>query len=435
MSKETVCVFGASISGMLISKVLAKSYKMIYLIDKRSTCEGNHRFDKELPQASHVHILLNKGLNELDKILPGIENDLIQAGGIKSNSTKNWWSYFPFGKFPDYQSKLEIVCVSRSLLENTIRHRILHEEPSIQFVDNANVINYTLSGTDKPTVTYNGEMTQTIEVDLLIDATGQHSHADKVLKDHGFGSVNVETIDPKLGYASRKYKDIPFDNGKHGILVMPKDPEIPRGGVVFPIENNEYMVTLYGFDKEQPINKDFDEFARSLSTPTLYDHIKSATALTETKQYVKKESHYKKYHQLSQWPKGYLVIGDAVCSFNPIYGQGITASVCSINNIQKQIVGVEPSSSVCKSMQKTIDNTYFIPWTISKNEDLRWDSTEGAKKTFLLSLMHKFMNKVIRIATVNPVVTEAFIGILHMSKSPLELFKPKVIKQIIKGLE
>lgn len=428
-------MIGASISGMLISKLLAARYEKIVILEKRKAQGDSGCVNKEVPQAQHVHLLLNKGLNEIKKILPGIEDDLLKVGGIHSNSTENWISHFPLGKFPNYKSKLDIVCVSRALLERTIRQRILREEQEkIQIIYNANVINYSLSEIENPKVEYEVDQTQYIlETDLLIDASGQQSRAGKILQDQGYGIVKTENINPKLGYASRKYKDIAFEEGKHGILVMPKDPETPRGGVVFPIENNEYMVTLYGFDKEQPINEDFEAFAKTLNSKEIYQHIINATPLTETKQYIKKESHYRKYHRLGKWPKGYLVVGDAVCSFNPIYGQGITSAAMSLNNIQTILSEHEPTKENCKIAQKKIDKTYFIPWMIAKNEDLRWDSTEGANKTYILALMHRFMNRVMRLAAKYPDVTEAFIGILHMAKSPLELAKPKVARYLIKG--
>ena len=230
MSGNTACVIGASISGMLIGKLLAHKYNKVYIVEKRD--EG---FEKDVAHASHVHILLHKGLSELELLLPGITDDLIDAGGIKSNSTKNWISYFPFGSFPDYVSKLDIVCLSRSLLENIIRQRILGEESNIAIVNSATVTQYELSSVNNPKISYVTDTRHTLEVDLLVDASGQHSRADKYLLDSGFGQVEVETIDPKLGYASRRYNNIPFETDKHGMLVMPKDPTTPRGGVIFPV--------------------------------------------------------------------------------------------------------------------------------------------------------------------------------------------------------
>ncbi|TCV79980.1 hypothetical protein [Sulfurirhabdus autotrophica] len=178
----------------------------------------------------------------------------------------------------------------------------------------------------------------------------------------------------------------------------------------------------------------FLNFAKSLRSDIIHQGIANAEPQNQPKAFVKNESTYRYYAEAGKWPQGFLVTGDAVCSFNPIYGQGMTAALLAAESLAKSAAhGNSDNTAWVKNAQRNIVQAYRSPWTISTNEDLRWPATEGPKTGVALRTMHKFSNLIGIAAAHNQHVAYTYIQVLHMTATPAALLTPLMLARILKS--
>ena len=435
MESNVSVIMGGSIAGLLTAKVLSPYFSKIIILD-RDQLFSNQQPRKGTAQAAHAHILLKRGLVGLDKLLPGFSQKVKSVGAVSTNATYDWQSLFPEGYLCRFKSDMELLCQSRHLLESTLREFVIENTPNLEIVENASVTHVDLYADQRPEIQYtlNDENIH-LHADLLVDCTGRNTKSPLHLKNAGFGDVPKKTISPYLGYATRTYKNITLKDNYRSALIMAKDPNNTRGGIILPIEENQYIVTLFGFSKDYPPGNEsaFLAFANSLRADTVFNAIKNAEPSSEIKQFVKKDSHFHQYSKLKKWPQGFLAIGDSITSFNPIYGQGITTTITSAEILQKELLQYTSLEMFdLKSLQRKICQNYNLPWMIAKNEDLRWPGTEGEKANGLLKKMHGFSDMVARASTKDESVNYTYVSILHMMKLPTALLTPFMLYKIIK---
>ena len=432
-------ILGASISGLLAARALAPHFEKILLIE-RDKLSDKPEYRSGTAQAQHAHILLQRGLTGLEQMFPGFTKKLVDAGGVKTNATRDWYSLFPMGAFPQFESDMSFLCASRPLIEHVLRKTLLDQYRNVVIREDCSVTGIELSTDAPPEVSFlpDGEKNrhESTVADLMIDATGRNSRTPYWLQQQGFAKVRETMVKPYLGYATRLYKNVTMPPGVRATIVMAKDPDMTRGGVLFPIEKDQYICTLYGFSKDYPPTHEaeFLDFAKSLRSEVIYQGIAHAHPQTPAKAFVKNESVYRHYAKNGIWPRGFLVTGDAVCSFNPIYGQGMTAAILATESLAKKIqLGNPTSPAWAKNTQQKIVNAYRAAWTISINEDLRWPATEGSKVGWVLRAMHRFSNLIGTAATHDPRVAYTYIKVLHMSASPAALLTPGMVARILQS--
>ena len=432
-------ILGASIAGLLAARALAPHFDRVLLLERDKLLDKpEHR--SGTAQAQHAHILLRRGLTGLEQIFPGYTKKLVDAGGVVTNATRDWYSLFPMGAFPKFESNMEFLCASRPLIEHALRAILLDQCTNVVIQGDCSVTGIQLSRDASPQITFlpdgKKDSHENIVADLVIDATGRNSRTPYWLQQQGFAAVRETLVKPYLGYATRLFKNVTMPAGVCAIIVMAKDPDMTRGGVLFPIENDQYICTLYGFSKDYPPTDEagFLNFAKSLRSDIIYRGIVHADPQTPAKAFVKNESVYLHYAENGAWPQGFLVTGDAVCSFNPIYGQGMTAAVLASESLAKTIQQSGAASAAwAKQAQRKIVNAYRAAWTISTNEDLRWPATEGSKAGFALRAMHRFSDLIGIAATHDQRVAYTYIKVLHMTATPAALLTPWMAARIFRA--
>jgi 2-polyprenyl-6-methoxyphenol hydroxylase-like FAD-dependent oxidoreductase len=260
--------------------------------------------------------------------------------------------------------------------------------------------------------------------DIVIAATGRHSKAARWLKELGLPEPEVDCIDAHIGYASRMFlRPRNPDGDWRAIFVQAAPPEVKRAGILFPVEGNRWLVTLQGGDRDYPPSDDtgFLEFARSLRSPMLYEAIADAEPFTPISSYRATENRLRHYERLRVWPERFLVMGDAVCAFNPVYGQGMTAAALASENLRgclaKQKDGL---NGLAQRFQKRLARINQAPWMLATSEDLRFAGTEGAIANRSTKFMHRYVARVLQLATHHRSVRKSFLEVQGMLKGPGE---------------
>lgn len=433
--KKTAVIIGGSISGLLCATTLSSQFEKVIIVERDKILDPKSP-RKGTAQFPHAHVLLKRGLQGFQNLLPGFVETLKKEGAVSTDVSQDWQSLFPKGFMCRFKSDIVSLCQTRQLLEQTLRQFVMGSLANLEIIEQGMVINMQLEDHCSPEISFLfGQQTRHLKADLLIDCSGRNTKTPIYLEKRGFGAVPKKTIYPYLGYSSRIFKNVRQADNFLATLIMASDPLDTRGGIVLPVENHQHIVTLFGFSKDYPPGDEdaFLEFARNLRADTIYNAIKDAQAVTKVKQFVKNESHFAQYNKMKRWPKGFLVVGDAVTSFNPIYGQGMTATILAVEVLKAQINSQTTfDSTSCQLLQSKLCNSYQLPWTTSQNEDLRWPKTTGMTASPALRMLHKFSDMVTRAGTQDPAVAFVYYSVLHMTKSPSILLRPDILFKIIK---
>jgi 2-polyprenyl-6-methoxyphenol hydroxylase-like FAD-dependent oxidoreductase len=435
-------VIGGSMAGLLAARVLSERFERVTIVERDSFPVGPE-FRKGVPQSRHLHAFLMRGRMISERLFPGLEEELEEAGAeLLDVATDGEW-LTPAGFSPHFRSGLPLLMCSRDLLEWTVRKRVA-ALPQVRFLQKTDVTGLlpTPDGKEVAAVEIHsrdgGNSEEILHTDLAVDASGRNSNASKWLEALGYAPPEETYINAHLGYASRIFKRperLHLD--WKGIYVQAAPPEITRGGVIMPLEGNRWMVTLYGLGGDHPPTDEegFVDFARSLRTPMLYEAIKYAEPISSISGYRDTANRRRHYEKLSRQPHNFLVTGDAACAFNPVYGQGMTTAALGAEVLEECLRESEDGSLTGRSkrFQKRLAKINAGPWLMATGEDFRVDGVEGGEATLATRLTHRYMDRVIALSVHDIEVRRTFLEVFHMLKAPTALFGPDIALKVLRG--
>jgi 2-polyprenyl-6-methoxyphenol hydroxylase-like FAD-dependent oxidoreductase len=425
MSRHRAIVIGGSMSGMLAARVLADHFAEVVLFDRDAFPQpGENR--KGVPQGQHAHALLASGRQILERYFPGFKDELYGQGALKGDYQRVRW--FDNGVYHTRFDGLEALVISRPRLEAHVRAR-LSALPNVRINDRRDVD--TLAA-DAGRVTGVKVGDDVISADLVVDASGRGSQSPAWLERLGFPRPPEEAVRVGLGYTTRIFQRKP-DHLKGDIAVIcPSAPPAKRGGVALAMEGDRWMVTLFGMLGDHPPNDDrgFLEFARSLPAPDVHEVIAQAEPLTALIPFKFPQSTRRHYESLARFPGGYLVFGDAVCSFNPIYGQGMSTAALQAAALDKCLAAgdAELAKRFFAAASKVID----APWTMAVGGDLRYEDVDGPR-TGMVKFVNWYIGKLHIAAAGDPAVARAFHRVANLLDPPPSLMQPAIAFRILQG--
>jgi flavin-dependent dehydrogenase len=436
LADDEAVVIGGSMAGLLTARVLADHFARVTIVERDSLPDGP-AFRKGVPQSRHLHVLLSSGRTVLGQLFPGIDEELSAAGAIPVEWPRDVLWLTARGWCTRFTTDIRILCASRELLEWSVRRRLAaldrvrfltgHEVTGlIAIADQRQITGVRLRA--RPAVS---ESTETLPAGLVVDASGRQSHAPDWLAALGYERPAETRINAFLGYASRLYT-VPQDaRADWQILYLQGEPaRNGRGGALFPVEGNRWIVTLAGVGRDYPPTDDagFLAFARGLRSPLLYDAIKDAQPLTPIHGYQRTENQRRFYEKLARRPERFLVTGDALCAFNPVYGQGMTAAAQGalvLDQLLREQGG--EVAGLPRRFEREVARVNAAAWLIATGEDLRYPTTEGGERTVQTRLTHRYFDRVIGAATRDAHVNLAFLKVLQLDAPPATLFRPGIL--------
>lgn len=434
--KQHAIVLGGSLSGLLTAKVLSRYYTQVTIIEK-DTVHREPEARKGQPQTRHLHGLLPAGLQVMSRYFPGLSDELISYGAkvLDFANSMNWFCYGAFRK--SFCIGIKGVLVSRPVLEHIIRERVL-ALPNVHLVDNTTAKNL-IATKDKQKITgvvleeKNTGQVQSPTADLVIDATGRGSRTPQWLKEMGYEEAKVSEVRINVGYTTRLYKRDPEDpRGEKWIVCTPEAPSERRFGGAFPIEGDKWLVTVGGWHGDHaPVESTgYLEFVKSLPNQNLYEIVSKNEPISEFVQYKFPLSLRRHYEKLSQFPKGFLVLGDALSSFNPIYGQGMSSASLQVEVLDKMLQDNVPEIELAKVFFKRSKKIVETIWGLATGEDFRYPQTVGSRPAGI-KLINKYVTQVHKATTKDEVVCGAFLKVMGLLKPPISLFHPKMLWRVM----
>lgn len=434
-------VIGGSMAGLLAARVLADHFDQVTLLERdRFPDSAENR--KGVPQGRHAHALLAKGRAIITGLFPDIIDSLVEGGATLVDIAADARWYHFGGYKAQFKSGVVGPFMSRPYLESEVRRRVLAIK-NLNHIDECDVKSLVATS-DRSQITgvrvelrSDSQSEATIEADLILDASGRGSRSPIWLDALGYGRPEENQIQVNAGYTSRLYRRGPGDlpDGK-GVFVLPTPPRDKRMGALFPIEGDRWIVSLGGWlgDHAPTDEEGFLEFARSLPASEIYDVIKRAEPLTDFVVHKFPGNLRRRYEKMSRFPEGYLVTGDALCSFNPIYGQGMTVSALEAEALDS-CLREQPRGDLGGLPQRFLKRAASIidtPWMLSAGEDFRYPEVEGTRPAGT-SLINWYVGKLHRAVIHDPVVYLAFLKVMNLIHPPTTLFNPRIAFRVLKA--
>ncbi|MEZ5043006.1 MAG: hypothetical protein R2828_24130 [Saprospiraceae bacterium] len=427
-------IIGASMAGLMACRVLSDHFEQVTLIEK-DLVKKEPESRKGQPHTRHLHGLLAHGFNIMQTYFPQLKEELTKGGAVVNDMGGNM-RWFING---NYRARISFgqdgVLMSRPFLESLIRKAVL-QRPNVRLLDQCAVKAPIFSEHKNSIIGLEyirktqSETPQQIFADLVVDASGRGSVTPRWLESMGYPRPSETTVGVKLGYASCIFKrDADRLENKEWVFITPGNNKETRMGGAFPMEDNRWMVTLAGMSGDHPGDnmEAFLDFAKALPAKDVYEIVRKNEALTDVYLYKYPLSLRRHYEKLKTFPEGFLVIGDAICSFNPIYGQGMTVAAMEIQQLdgllkerQGNLKGL--ARAFFKKAKKVVD----IPWQTAVGEDFRFPGTEGTKPMGT-DLINAYIERIHNASHHDEVVGKAFLKVMNLMHPPTSLFHPSIV--------
>ncbi|MDJ0795728.1 MAG: hypothetical protein QNJ51_02635 [Calothrix sp. MO_167.B12] len=444
MTKETaqhVIVIGASMGGLLAARSLADYYQQVTVIERDIfPLPGENR--SGVPQGRHAHGLLLKGREAIEQFFPGITQELENQGAIPAHLQEARF-FINGGYLHDTDNDLTGLLVSRPLLEAQVRQRLL-ALPNVRAIENCHVLGLVTTK-DNTCVTgvkfiqrHSSSEEEILNADLVVDATGRGSKSPTWLTNLGYQKPEEEQIGVDISYTTRLYRRQPEHlQGDTAIIVSGAAPNW-RVGVLIAQEaengvssqESRWIVSIGGYmgDRAPLEEAGFLEFAKSLPTQDIYNTIKNAQPLSGLIPYKFPSSLRRHYEKLRKFPAGYLVFGDAICSFNPIYAQGMT--VAALEAIALQNCLNQGTDNLAKRFFIAASKVVDCPWSTAVISDLRVPQVQG-KRSLMVRLMNWYTSKLQTAAQQDLVLAIAFLSVTNLMAAPSSLMGLGIIFRVL----
>ena len=432
---EHAVVIGASMAGLTVAKALTERFDRVTLVERDHLPTGpEHR--RGVPQDRHIHLLLPAGIDALEQLFKGLLEEL-RADGATITETDRIRMCLNGHRLASARSGRPAVLASRPFLEAHVRRRV-REEPQIRVREGARVSGLAASD-DRRRVegvelgSANGGTPRILSADLVVDCSGRRSPLPSWLGELGYHAPEADELDVQVRYTTRRY-ELPNDvlDGDRHVLVGPT-PKGPRGGAMTNVEDGSWIVTLFamGGVRAPTDDRSFERFAAELPIGDIHGAIGTGRALDEPAPYRFPTNRWNRYDRLDGLPAGLLVAGDAVCSFNPIYGQGMSVAAMEAQALQTQLREgtYPPARDWFRQTAGLIDTA----WKLAVGSDLAVEAVQGTRPVSV-RVMNRYLARLQATAVTDPHLTAQLIRVLGLVDPPTRLLRPGTVTRVACGV-
>ncbi|WP_328941360.1 monooxygenase [Streptomyces sp. NBC_00250] len=425
-------VVGASMAGLCAARVLSEHFGSVTVIDRdQLTTDAGRR--PHVPQGRQPHLLLHAGTRLLEGWFPGVIEELYAGGATPFDICRDF--YWHQGGGPLIRPATHMVgpVMSRPFLETTVRRRV------------ANLPGVTLRGGAPAEGVLTGDHGTRItgvrlsdgsalDCELLVDATGRQARSLGWLKELGYGEPPTSVVTVDTHYVSRIYRRgrRPARDWKAAAVIGA--PGTRRLAMALPWEGDRWIVALVGVNGELPPMDEAGRlaFARSLDSPVIADVMAASEPLGTAVGHRFVANQRRHVEHMRRHPTGWVLIGDAVCSLDPVHGQGMSTAA-----LQAEALGQALQQS--RSVDRTFARRYFraaagsvaVAWSVTVGSDFAYPGTRG-KKPPGTDLINRYMNRVTLAAQHDEAVCVRFSEIAGMVRRPEWLLTPPCVLRVLR---
>jgi 2-polyprenyl-6-methoxyphenol hydroxylase-like FAD-dependent oxidoreductase len=434
-ARDHALVLGAGIAGLLAARVLAEAYDRVTVVD-RDELPDHPAPRRGVPQGRHAHALLARGRLVLEELFPGLTADLIAHGAPAGDMLGDVRLHIGGHQLRRTHTGLTVLSVSRAFLEHQVRQRV-RALPGIWFGPPTDIVGlsatpdgHRIAGA-RTLRRAHGSAEETIDADLVVDATGRGSRTPAWLAALGYQRPPEDRVSIDLGYTSRRYRLRPDALGGDLATLHGPTPTCPRGGVLARLEGGQWLLTLFGLAGDHPPAQPdgLAQFARSMPCADIYQAIRDAEPLDDPVAYRFPTSRRRRYERLTHFPAGLIVLGDGVCSFNPIYGQGMTVAAIEALILRDHVRRRQPAST--RQFRARLADAIDTPWTMTTAGDLAIPGVRG-QRTATARAANSYLTRVLAAAANDTTVSDAFARVSGLVDPPTALVRPRMALRVLR---
>jgi 2-polyprenyl-6-methoxyphenol hydroxylase-like FAD-dependent oxidoreductase len=438
-------VIGAGIAGLTAARALADTFEQVIVLE-RDELPDSPTSRTGVPQGKQPHALLARGLEGLLELFPGFNHDLDDAGAVYFNAGVDaLFEYADRSPFPKRDLGISVYSATRPLTELAIRRRV-KQFSNISLRAGHRVLGL-IGEPDGSTVTgvrytcASGKA-ETLPADLVVDASAHAAPTLSFLEATGRSLPEKTIIGSDIRYSST-FVDVSQMNLKDYIAVATyaKAPDSVRFGYLIPVENGLCQLLLIGRGNDVPPMEAnaLKAYAKHLATLTIYNAIKDAEFAGAIHRYGAPESVWSHFDRLDDFPRRLLPIGDAICRFSPIYGQGMTVAIREAVLLRRLLEdqATQAGSLSFPAMLDTLGKTFQAsasavikaPWEIAALTDFIYPQTTGERPPDLEQAL-EFQAGLLLLAIRDPAVHKLMFEVQHLIKPPALLNDPDLVRRV-----
>jgi flavin-dependent dehydrogenase len=449
-------VIGGSIAGLCAARVLADHFARVTVLDRDRFPHGAHH-RKGVPQSRHPHAMLDAGRRELEVLFPGFEKLCRERGALELNPGRDMATLRQAGWSTRGDSPFTLLFASRVLIEGAIRD-LAAELGHVSLQDGIDVSGLLTTADGRVTgVTVRpvdgGEETR-LDADLVVDASGRATRVPGWLEKLGLPPLDTTVVDASAGYSSRWYQGPRGDARPESwwwkclwiepLIEGAARPEEQCFGVLFPVEDDRWVVTTASWGGQELARdpESFDHMISRLRTPLLAEAIAQAEPISPVFARRGMQNCWRHYESWRGRLAGFIATGDAVCGFNPVYGQGMSSAAKCARVLEARLAADDPMDSGFPERFFRAQAEFLeIPWTMAVSRDrqqARIESDDAAAPRRFEVIARRIgafaMRQIALAAVEDRQVGAALFDVVNLTRTPRELLgDPKVLGRVLRA--
>ncbi|PZH20056.1 pyridine nucleotide-disulfide oxidoreductase [Streptomyces sp. NTH33] len=436
--RPTAVVIGAGAAGLFTAAVLTE-FADVTVVERDRLPDGP-RPRRGVPQARHAHILWSGGVKAFDELLPGVVDEAVSQGARLVHIMGDMVSRAPnevwFRRFLATHHR-NLVC-SRSLLDFVLRERVLnHARVAVR--QETTVVGLEGDATRVTGIRARAADEEfTLSADLVVDSSGRGSHAARWLTGLGLPQVSEREVNAGVTYATRLFKAPGSAGGNFPLVNVQANPAKPpgRGGIILPIENDQWLVTLAGTRGGEPTAdpQAFVPFALGFDDPVIGELIADAEPLGDVITTRSTANRRRYFEKIRRWPDGFAVLGDAIAAYNPVYGHGLTVAAQGAVAVRDVLRATGLTAhGTARRLQRAAARPVAAAWDLAVGQDAFYPGAAETPPTPTERFLARFVDKAVETGARNPRAMGALLDVMSMEKPATRLFSKDMLIPMLFG--
>jgi len=432
MTQTTAVIIGYSLAGACAARILSRVCDRVIVVE-RDELSGDATPRAGVPQGRHAHMILDRGRRELEHFFPGFEERIAAKGAVIIDPGLEFASYGRTGWGPRSQTSTRVVCASRDLTDATVRE-LAAPASNVEIrqrceVTALRVDNLRITGVDiRDRETHTSE---TLSTHLVVDASGRASKLPALLEAAGIAVPDETVIDSGTWYSTRWFERPRSDAWWKAAIMIPT-PE-GAGALLMPVEGDRFIVSIATVGRGQPdIDEDnYHDALRKLPSPIIAEAVGSPVSPVYGSRST--PNRFRHYDRWLAPVAGLIPLGDAMCSLNPIHGQGVSCTAVCARLFESAVAeaGVR-SPTLASRFIKAQARWLAEPWGVATSFDLRFPATQGKRK-LVPKLMMPYMKLFAEAVRTDVELLRQVAEVGQLNAPMATLMAPRVVARVLQS--